>query len=540
MRSLSPAFALVLRAVRPVALVGYRILIRTAARYLRRGLGAASVYIAGTGASGEVVVGLSDIDLVVVLGGTPEAVERNREIVLGRWRRFQRSLGFLARGFGVAVYAEQDLADEDGATVLTYGLAGGGAGRDAAPGYLRPGRPVDDLYRRLHPGIYGPGRTWRLVNGASRACREPIGSADYRLLAAWLELQWWWRFSFELCASPHRAYASFLAYKLVAEPARIWLWLAHGERVGNRRQAIERALELLPEEGDVLRGALRLYSRLPRAGDPPRSETLAWLLRAGQRMAMLIEGEVLAHGAIEVRLRNGDVVLGREAADALQRLTPSSAVHACVPLADWRSRAMPPRADEALVAVEADAADPTALGALVGHGVAGLQPAVRAGHLLVLPSDAFSDRVLLRSVQCAPFDPVSFAVLDGRQTAAFPEVAGLSALDSARRAVREHRAWLTAWQPREPSPVLALDLLFTAARAALFLESVEAGDPELPLSAAATVACLGERHSGARSAAEDAYAVFRDGRASGQPSPAQPVQALRGVVESLASYRARS
>ena len=538
MRNLPPALAFLLVVLRPAVLLGYRVVTRLAARYLGRGLCGASVYVAGSGASGDLAVGLSDIDLVAVLGGRPDTVEHHRDVVLSRWRRLQRAFGPLAGGIGIAVYAESDLADEPGATALTYGLAGRAAVPSASGGYLRPGRPVDDLYRRLHPGVYGPGRTWRLVDGSCRTRGDAIGSPDYRRLAAWLELQWWWRFASELSTSPHPAFASYLAFKLVAEPVRIWLWLAHGIRVNGRLEAIEHALTLLPEEDDVLRSALTLYNRLPRAGEPPRAETLAWLLRIGDRIAALLEAEILVRDASEVSLVTGDAVLRREASEALQGLSSCSPVLRCAPLADWRSRSMPPLADEALVAVDIDVADPVALGGLSEHAVVGLQPAVRTERLLVLPGDAFSDRVLMRSIQFAGSDPVSFALLDGRETASFPQVPGLSASDCARRAVDEHAAWLSLWIPKQPLADVTLDRLFTAARAALFSESIHSGEPQLPLSARSTVACLGDRYAGARSTAEDAYAAFRDHRANGKPAPPGVAAAFRRVVENLVSYGA--
>lgn len=535
MKDLPAPLASLLVALRPALLWGYRVLTRAVARYLRHDLSETSVYVAGTGASEELVVRLSDIDLVAVVGGAPETVAHDREILLARWRRARRFLGVAARILGISIYGEEDLADEVGATVLTYGLSRNR--RLDGGGYLRPGRPSDELYRRLHPGIYGPGRTWRLVAGTRRTRDEPLESGDYRRIAAWLELQWWWRFAFELCTSPHRAFASYLAFKLAAEPARIWLWLAHRERVTGRRRVLERTLLLLPEEEGVLRRALRIQERLPRAAEPPRDETLAWLLRIGTRIAALLESEVAEHGVDAVRLVDGGVVLRPEARAALRAITPRSQRHPRLPLADWRSRAMPPTADETLVAVEVDPADHVAIGALAQLADVGFQPAVLADRLLVLPNDALSDRVLLRSVQCAISDPVSFAVLAGRSTAAFPCAPGFSALDCAQRAVGEHSAWLAAQNRAEAQPELALDLLFTAARAALFLESFEAGDPELALSAEAVASALGDRYPRARTAAEEAYSAFCDHRAAGVPARAPVVAALRGAVGDLVSYR---
>jgi hypothetical protein len=533
MVGLPPWLARLLSVLRPVAGPGYRALIEAAGHYLRRRLPNASAYVAGTGASGELVPGLSDIDLVLVLGGASEAVERDRSVVLDRWRRLRRVLSPLARGLGIAVYSERDLQDETGGTALTFGLAAAEAGADPDRGYLRPGRPSDDLYRRIHPGIYGPGRTWRLVSGTARTTAEPIRAPDYRRLAAWLELQWWWRFSFALCTSRETAFASYLAFKLVAEPIRIWLWLSRGERTLGRRQAIERAIELLPGEEALLRRTLALHDSLPGAGEPPRAETLAWLLRMGSRIAELLERELAQYGTTEVLLLDGDLVLPT---DACHRSSPGSLPENPRPLADWRARAMPPLADEALFSVDVDPTAPAGLGALADSAVAGLQPAVRAGPLLLLPNDAFSDRVLLRSVQFGASDPVSFALLDERTTAAFPEVPGWSAIDSARRAVREHRCWLAGWTGEESPSQLALDLLLTAARSALFLESIRAGEPELPLCAATTTARLAERHPASRGTAEEAYSVFREARTAGTVPSARIVDAFRDIVARLPGY----
>ena len=164
MVELPPWLARLLSVASPLVKTGYRALAATASSYLRRGLPDASVYVAGTGASGELVAGLSDLDLVVVLGGDSAAVERDGDLVLARWRRLRSALPRLAPGLGISIYSERDLADADGGTALTYGLAAREASvDDSERGYPRPGRPSDELYRRLHPGIYGPGRTWRRV-----------------------------------------------------------------------------------------------------------------------------------------------------------------------------------------------------------------------------------------------------------------------------------------------------------------------------------------------------------------------------------------
>ena len=119
----------------------------------------------------------------------------------------------------------------------------------------------------------------------------------------------------------------------------------------------------------------------------------------------------------------------------------------------------------------------------------GSQPAIRSDELLVLPTD---DEIatLLRAVQCPQTDPVSFALSDGRASASFSNVAGWSAEDCARRAVAEHAAWLGAKGWDAPPTECSRTILLSAARAALFLQSLLAGGPELIVTAAAVAEAL--------------------------------------------------
>jgi hypothetical protein len=167
-------------------------------------------------------------------------------------------------------------------------------------------------------------------------------------------------------------------------------------------------------------------------------------------------------------------------------------------------------------------------------------PALRAGELLVMPTTRGGH---LRSVQCPVTDPVSFALADGKATAAFPNVSGWSAKHIAQRAVAEHRAWLGlgdgAGKPDLRELMLgqarsiaarrfSLARLLTAARAALFAESLQKGEPELPVTAAAVAERLGAR------AALDCYrACLLDDR----DPPAQQVAALRELVLDLPAFR---
>jgi hypothetical protein len=145
---------------------------------------------------------------------------------------------------------------------------------------------------------------------------------------------------------------------------------------------------------------------------------------------------------------------------------------------------------------------------------------------------------------------VSFTVLEGQRLAPFPNLPGWSALDSARRAVAEHHAWLAmrrlahplphTWagpQPssRTPTP-RGLGLLLTAARAALFLQSIEAGKPELLLTLPAVARSLGDAYPRAKQAATEAvdeYLARRSDRTAPDPTL---FAALRTAVLELPAY----
>jgi hypothetical protein len=165
-----------------------------------------------------------------------------------------------------------------------------------------------------------------------------------------------------------------------------------------------------------------------------------------------------------------------------------------LPLVDWRALVAPARAAESFAVVDGDPADPGRL-AEVAAGREAPELTLRGPGLLVRPTlDARQTK--LRAVQCAITDPVSFALVDNRTKAEFPELAGWSAADWARRAVAEHQVWLRAaappsangyeWIEQPPASngtgLATRDRLLAAARAALFQESIDDGTPTLTLS----------------------------------------------------------
>jgi hypothetical protein len=159
---------------------------------------------------------------------------------------------------------------------------------------------------------------------------------------------------------------------------------------------------------------------------------------------------------------------------------------------------------------------------------------LRAKGILTLPT-AVRGRAVLRSVQCPVTDPVSFALLAGASRARFPNVRGWSIQDTAARAVAEHRAWLAA--PQELDGVTELGMLFSAGRAALLMETIHDGEPELALTAEVVARQLADRSPHAGAVAPEAYEEYRECRAGRREHGPTTVSALRALILALRPYR---
>jgi hypothetical protein len=483
----------------------YRAVTRVGAAVLARGAPGAAVYLRAGAAGGELLPGMSDVDLALV---APQGAERARS----RWDALRSRIPGLDRVIDWPfVFAERDLPDLVGACSLTYGLDG--AGERAA--YFGE-RPTVDWIRVLErPQPRSLTADWRLLRGPELRPREPPRDAHAERLAAWLEVLYWWRWAALFCDRPQEPRSADLCVKLVAEPARAWLWLVHGEEAQGRADALRRILRRLPEEEAAVRSALDLQRRLPASPSAPFGDALAALVRFTQRIAAHIASELSGAGATEVRLA------GAEPATAL-------------PLVDWPALVAPARFGESFSVLSGDPGDPVALGAAVRAHRPGEWRALRTDGLLVLGA-APLPRTRMRAVKSALSDPVSFALVDGRATASFPDVGGWSAGDVARRAVAEHRAWLRTgrmppvpWSP-PPPPSHGLGMLLSAARAALFSESLHEHAPELALGPAAIADRLGP-------VAAEAGAAHAASLESGAAPPSAIVRDFGAIVRRLRAY----
>jgi hypothetical protein len=510
----------------------------------------AAVFVRGSFASGEPVFGLSDIDVIVVAGrGGGDRGEAHAR-VRARHEALCRRLPLFARIVQhFFVYEVEELREASRTTALTFGLepeAADGARRRAA--YRGPAPLADEEGLAERPGLYGPMADWRLVAGRDLRPAVPSRGEAERRLSAWLELQFWWRYAFQACSEPDRAHVPFLCVKLVAEPLRIWLWLAGGERFRTRSEVLDRALAVLPDEEEAITWARELLRTLDRSPDPPLADALSVLLRMSARIDEVIRDGVAAAGTTEVRLRTAhtrDVGLSPRALQSLRRLGTAGSEPLLLPLCDWRSLVVPSHAEEVLAVVGARADDPAVVAAAAAAGSEGIQPALATGGLLVLPATGFP-RTVLRAVQSSVTDPVSFALVAKRPAARFANAAGWSASDWARRAVAEHRAWLDPghaegrrvrvdFPPALPGEVpVRLVRLLTAARAALFAESLQGGRPELAVDVESVAEALQSR-SGVRALGEVTDA-FHAVRASGVEAPGELASALERAVLDLPAY----
>ena len=524
--------------LRPVWALAHRGVMHAVAAHVRLGDPDASVYVKGSCASGDPLYGVSDIDLVIVARHDPAHPGRNRERARERWARLCRRipvLPLLIPHFWV--YEDADFVEALSAPSLTYGLNGS----EPARPFIRSRPIVDEMGLQDRPGLYPPRQEWRRLAGAEQRPHDSPPDDQERRIAAWLELQHWWRYVFKAAANPEARHVPYLCVKFLAEPVRILAWLRRGDRISTRAEALRRALQEMPEEEEAFRLGIELERALPRSPVPPLGEVIPAFTRLSLVIAAHISAAAEGAGHTEVRLLWGDereLVVDPEYFSRLKGLPETNGAVVPLPLADWRARVVPDIPDEAFVVLAGDATQPAVLAAAAHASHAGAFPVFRTDGVMLLPTLRW-ERGTTRAIQCGSTDPVSIALIDGARVARFPNLAGWSALDSAWRATAAHRAWLGTWPGEDAAminPLHALGMLFTAARGALFLESVEKGSPELPLTVAAVAGCLEQRGSNAGNVARDAFESFRAGRESRARLPKGLITAFELVVRNLPGF----
>jgi hypothetical protein len=281
--------------LRPLWRLAYGLAARAYAAWLRGGDARISVYSRG---GRDPVFGLSDIDLAVV---GPAA------------RRRAPALGGLVDAPLMLAQAELERGD-------------------SPPLYSSSPQRVRLAEK---PGLYEPFTEWRLLSGQSGRLPRRRRSAQEQRAAAWLELRARWRWLLERCMRPSGPGWADDCVRAVVEPARIWIWLAHGERTDGRRGTLRRALALMPEEEPALRAALALDGSLWSA--VPDDEFAGHFVRMSSRVASLLAAQVEAAGATAVQLIGDEPLTTRRSTFRLEPIVSDHASVALLPLVDWRA-----------------------------------------------------------------------------------------------------------------------------------------------------------------------------------------------------------
>lgn len=499
--------------LRYVWAASYDLLIRLLAGYLRRG-SSASVYLKGSFGRGEPVFGLSDIGLIAVVPPNPgdrhgtdacAALQQRWE----RLTRWVRPLSWLVNG--VPIYPQRELPAL-ASTCFRYGL-----GETPPAALFFP--PGSSIRLATLPGLW-PMADWHPLAGPDVRPRIDAADPDQRRLAVTLELQFWWTLAFRAATAPDAHWAPYLCVKLIAEPARILLWLEHGERHTQRVAVLKRALEAFPQERTAIEYALELRASLHRRRVASLAPVLPCLVRLSARVAESLSGELEPLGTTTVTLAGAPL-----AASAL-------------PLCDWRALVRAPSVEESFVIAPGRVDDPSCLAGALSRSGGACHPTLLHDGLILRPH---REPLPTRSLTFAGCDPVSAALAEGRDRAAFPDVGGWSAQDTAARAVAEHRGWLGTLRPvgeGDTTDTLSRRLAgsFCAARAALFDASLQAGEPTIPLTFASVADALVTDVPTRDSAVCAAYGSYRELSDAGVRPNAATVNALTEVVMALDPY----
>ena len=155
---------------------------------------------------------------------------------------------------------------------------------------FRAGPAADRPRLQERPGLYGPLRDWRLLAGPEHRPRQREWEPAERSIAAWLELQFWWRQAFRASprpVGPGKPISRICASSSWRSPRGSCSGSSTARGSSRGRKLLERALRLMPEEEASLRMALATLERLPDVVEPPLEDALRSLVRQSSRVEVL-------------------------------------------------------------------------------------------------------------------------------------------------------------------------------------------------------------------------------------------------------------
>lgn len=211
----------------------YDLSIAIALLLLRRVEGVLTIYLDRGVAKGEIVYGLSDIDLSVIVDDKGEEGKLAKDGVRATYDKVLRHIPlFVSRDKEQAVYATSEFLN----LYNDY-----------------------DLYRyRFNNGKY----TWKLLFGEDMVKALPQLEDSKLYLPATEEYKIWWAFlnsEFTLDSTSPLFKRKYLWYKAIAEASRIYLFVCHGENVRTRQDALARIKNHLAYEQGRSIGRVQSY-----------------------------------------------------------------------------------------------------------------------------------------------------------------------------------------------------------------------------------------------------------------------------------------
>lgn len=200
----------------------YDLSVAVATLLLRRVDGVSAIYLRRGVATDEIVYGLSDIDLLVIVAGKDKEEQLAKERVRATYDKLSHFIPLFGQGDReLEVYSDSEFLN----TYIDY-----------------------DFYRyRFDDGKH----TWKLLFGKDMVKTLPQLEDSELYLPATEELKTWWRlltveFTHDINYPEFKK--KYLWYKAIAEASRVYLFVCHGKSVQSRGVALDEVKNYLAYE----------------------------------------------------------------------------------------------------------------------------------------------------------------------------------------------------------------------------------------------------------------------------------------------------